>query len=120
MLSAVFDTHVVRDYLLGVTHARRAFAKYPHRAISVVTWLEVMQAAPTAEREATRLFLCSCERLAINEAIADRAQALLLAHTRLGLPQALSWATAQVNGLVFVATRSGALQMTDAGLWLAY
>ncbi len=47
-MSAVFDTTVVMDYLRGTKQAATAFKRFPHRAITVTTWVEVMAAAPAA------------------------------------------------------------------------
>ena len=42
MTDVVIDTGVLLDYLAGDERAQRALAPCVHRAISVVTWLELM------------------------------------------------------------------------------
>jgi predicted nucleic acid-binding protein len=112
-LSALFDTSVVLDYLRGVTPADAAFERFQRRAITVTTWVEVMSAAPERLGEPTRDFLQTFERLAINEAIADRAFALLQQHSRLRLRHAMPWATAQLNSLVYVTADFPSLGVRD-------
>ena len=102
-MSAVFDTSLVIDYLRGVKRAQEAFAQFPDRAITVGTWVEVMTAAPQRFEPQTREFLRGFERLAINEAIADRALALIQQHARLDIGHAIAWATAQINSAVYVS-----------------
>ena len=94
MSTALIDTDVLLDYLQGDERAAQALAPYDHRAISVVTWLELMAACPSPLLERTRGFLRSFERLSVNEAIADTALELIQRHPRLPHERALTWATA--------------------------
>ena len=103
MTAAVFDTSLVIDYLRGVKSAQEAFAEFPDHAITVGTWVEVMAAAPQRFEPQTREFLRGFERLAINEAIADRAFVLIQEHAQLGIQHAIPWATAQINSSVYVS-----------------
>jgi hypothetical protein len=80
---------VVTDYLRGARQAASAFKRFPHRAITVTTWVEVMAAAPPALSLETREFLRTFERLAISEAISDRALALIERHEGLSLRHAI-------------------------------
>lgn len=119
-MSALFDTSVVVDYLRGVKPADAAFERFQHRAITVTTWVEVMSVAPERLAEPTRDFLQTFERLAINEAIADRALALMQQHSRLRLRHAMPWATAQVNALVYVTADFPSLGVRDETLFIPY
>jgi hypothetical protein len=102
-MTGVFDTALVVDYLRGVKRAQEAFAQFPDRAITVGTWVEVMTEAPSRLEPETREFLRGFERLAINEAIADRALALIQQHPPLTIEHAIPWATAQINSSVYVS-----------------
>jgi hypothetical protein len=102
-MTGVFDTGLVVDYLRGVKRALEAFAQFPDRAITVGTWVEVMTEAPPRLEPQTREFLRGFERLAINEAIADRALALIQQHSQLTIQHAIPWATAQINSSVYVS-----------------
>lgn len=119
-MTAVFDTGLVIDYLRGVKRAQEAFAQFPDRAITVGTWVEVMKEAPARLEPQTREFLRGFERLAINEAIADRALALIQEHGQLDIRQALSWATAQINSSVYVSVDFPRLSGQDATVHVPY
>lgn len=106
-MTALFDTGLLLDYLQGERRAARALEAHEHRAISVITWLELMAIAPEEQREETRGFLYSFERLSISEATADEALRLMRGHSGLTFQRALTWATARVNQLSFVTTEIG-------------
>ncbi len=119
-VSAVFDTSVLVDYLRGSKQANAVFTQFPHRSITVTTWIEVMAAAPVSLGAPTRDFLRAFERLAINEAIADRALALMQLHRELGIRHALPWATAQVNTLLYVTADFPKLATRDPSVRVPY
>lgn len=119
-MSVVFDTSLLVDYLRGIAQANVVFAEHPHRAITVTTWVEVMAASPERLRGQTRDFLRTFERLAINEAIADRALALLQRHPAIDMRHALPWATAQVNSLIYVTASFPKLNVRDASVRVPY
>jgi predicted nucleic acid-binding protein len=118
-VSAVFDTGVVVDYLRGVKAAASAFGTFPHRAITVATWVEVMTEAPAGLSLETREFLRTFERLSISEGISDRALALIEKHPGLKLRYAIPWATALANELIYI-TRDLPEEWSDKGLWIPY
>jgi hypothetical protein len=119
-MSAVFDTSLVIDYLRGVKRAQEAFAQFPDRAITVGTWVEVMTAAPQRFEPQTREFLRGFERLAINEAIADRALVLIQEHSQLSIGHAITWATAQINSAVYVSIDLPPLAAPDPTVCIPY
>ena len=119
-MSAVFDTALLIDYLRGVKKALEAFAQFPDRAITVGTWVEVMTQAPPRLEPQTREFLRGFERLAINEAIADRALALIQQFPPLTIQHAIPWATAQINSSIYVSIEVPRLTGTDSSLYVPY
>lgn len=119
-MTAVFDTALVIDYLRGVKRAQEAFAQFPDRAITVGSWVEVMKEAPPSLAPQTREFLRGFERLAINEAIADRALELLQQHPQLDIHHAFPWATAQINNAVYVSIDFPRLAAQDPTVWVPY
>jgi predicted nucleic acid-binding protein len=119
-MTAVFDTALVIDYLRGIKRALEAFGQFPDRAITVVSWVEIMREAPSRLELQTREFLRGFERLAINEAIADRALALMQQHDRLSIQQALAWATAQINNAVYVTVDFPRLTAPDPTVYVPY
>ena len=119
-MSAVYDTTLVIDYLRGVKRAQEAFAQFPDRAITVGTWVEVMKEAPPRFEPQTREFLRGFERLAINEAIADRALALIQQHPQLDIAHSIAWATAQINSSIYVSVAIPKLAAPDPTVCVPY
>jgi predicted nucleic acid-binding protein len=119
-VTALFDTSILLDYLLGDKRAAAVFEQYNHRALSVISWVEVMSVAPKNEHQSTRSFLRSFERLSISEAIAD--EALRLIHERPGLPfhRALTWATALINQITYVTVEKSFVLSKDKGVQIPY
>ena len=119
-MSALIDTGVLFDYLAGVSTAREALERYPSSAISVLTWVEVMALAPASKEESTRNFLRRFERLAFNEAIADRAALVARAHQDVPLPFAIAYATARINTLKLVTVDVPSALRDDANIEIPY
>lgn len=120
MTAAVFDTALVIDFLRGVRRAQEAFAQFPDRAITVTAWVEVMKEAPQRLGPQTREFLRGFERLAINEAIADRALALIQEHAQVDIRHAIAWATAQINSSIYVSIDFPRLSSQDPTVHIPY
>lgn len=119
-MSVLIDTSLLIDYLNGEQRAERVLEGLLHRAVSVVTWLEVMTLAPPDFVEDTRGFLRTFERLSTNEAIADEALRLMQAQRRLPYHRALTWATARVNQLRFVTVDPTDLPRHDPQIEIPY
>ncbi len=93
-MSAVVDTCVLIDALLGVDAARRFLRDSGAAAISRITWMEVLVGARDASEDATlRAFLSSFELFELDERIAGEAVRLRRAG-RMKLPDAMVYATA--------------------------
>ncbi len=73
MVAALFDTNVLIDYLNGIPQAREELGLYEERAISIVSWMEVMVGASAPLAEATRSFLAGFEVTQLNETVAEKA-----------------------------------------------
>lgn len=110
-MTVLVDTSLLLDYLNGDKRAGQALEPHRHRAISVITWLEVMALAPPDKVEETRGFLRSFERLSISESIADEALRLMTMHTDVTFHRALTWATAQINQLTLLTVDAVAEQL---------
>jgi predicted nucleic acid-binding protein len=93
---ALFDTVILIDFLKGIPQAREAVASYADRAISVITWMEVMAGATSEQESTTALFLSTFVNLPLTAAIAKQAVIVRRA-TKLKLPDAIILATAQVD-----------------------
>ena len=73
MLPVLFDTNILIDYLRDIPQARAACDRHADRAVSIVTWMEVM-AGSTADNEAdARSFLLNFYTLPLDADVAERA-----------------------------------------------
>jgi predicted nucleic acid-binding protein len=101
MVKALFDTNILIDYLNAVPQARVELNRYETRSISVISWMEVLVGAPEEVEEPTRAFLAGFGVVALDDEIAERAVSLRRSHG-IKLPDAIIWATADVNSLLLV------------------
>lgn len=115
MVGALFDTNILIDHLNAVPQAREEIARFEDRAVSIVTWMEVMVGAKTDLVEPTRRFLDGFNVIALDDAIADRAVTLRRAH-RIKLPDAVIWATAQTAGRLLVTRNTKDFPADDPGI----
>lgn len=97
-MTAVFDTNILIDFLNGVAEARREIERRRDRAISVVTWIEVLAGAQTeADQQTARTLLARFRYVDVTPAIA--AHAVEVRRERIGkLPDAIIMATTQHLG----------------------
>jgi predicted nucleic acid-binding protein len=84
--------------LNGIPPAQDVLKDHPERAISIITWMEVMVGAPATLTDATRAFLRGFELIGLTESIANQAVIVRQVH-RLKLPDAVIWATAKIHDL---------------------
>ena len=54
MVKALVDTNILIDFLSAVPAARDELNRYEEKAISVITWMEVLVGAPPLATRATR------------------------------------------------------------------
>lgn len=119
MVKALFDTNVLIDYLNGVKNARAELARFDDKAISVISWIEVMAGAPPATQAGTRAFLAGFALLPINELVAERAIALRQ-DKRIKLPDAIIWASAQTSDRLLVTRNTKDFAATEPGVRVPY
>lgn len=118
-VKAVFDTNILIDHLQGVPAAREELGRFDDRAISVVTWAEVLVGAPSDLETETRAYLGTFEVVALGLDVAERAVAIRRAH-RIKLPDAVIWATAQVRGALLVTRNRKDFPSDDPGVRMPY
>ena len=119
MVKALFDTNVLIDYLNAVPEARKELQRYSEKAISIVTWMEVMVGAASNVEGATRVFLSGFDVIAVDQQIAERA-VTLRRNNRIKLPDAIIWATAQMRAMLFVTRNTKDFSADDPGLRMPY
>ena len=100
-LIAVFDANILIDLLNGSEIAIQTVESYSDRAVSVVTWMEVLAGAKARDEENVRRVLSDFERIELTDAIAERA-IIERRIRRVKLPDAIAIATAIVQGGVLL------------------
>jgi len=119
MVKALFDTNILIDYLNAVPESRTELKRYSEKAVSVITWMEVLVGAKPDLEAATRHFLAGFEIVGIGERIAERAVSLRRDH-RIKLPDAVIWATAQVHAMLLVTRNVKDFPADDPGIRTPY
>lgn len=119
MVKALFDTNVLIDYLGGIGAAKKELGRYEYRAISTITWMEVLVGASAEEEDAIRAWLGSFDVIAVDGAIANRAVEIRKTR-RVRLPDAIIWATAQVHSLLLVSRNTKDFPADEPGVRVPY
>jgi predicted nucleic acid-binding protein len=121
MVSApsLFDTNILVDYLSAVPQARVELDRQADRAISIVTWMEVMAGSADADEQQTRAFLTNFTSLPVAAEVAERAFQIGR-ERRIKLPGAIVLATAEVSGRVLVTRNTRDLPRGTAGIRVPY
>jgi predicted nucleic acid-binding protein len=119
MVKALFDTNILIDYLIGVPQAKEELERFEERAISVITWMEVMVGTTPLTKAGTEAFLSGFELLALDERVAEQSVAIRQAK-RIKLPDAIVWATAQVNHCILVTRNTKDMPADEPGVRIPY
>ena len=118
-MRAVFDTNILVDYLRGLPQPVAELALYESPAISIITWIEVLAGADSQTEATTRAFLQSFDLLEIDAKVAERT-VLLRKTRRLKLPDAMIWATAQVQQCLLVTRNTRDFDQNEPGVRVPY
>lgn len=118
-MKALFDSNIVIDFLNGIKAAREEFDLYEGRAISMITWMEVMSGVPPEMEAVTRQFLARFELVSIDAEVAERA-VRLRASKSLKLPDAIVLASAIVRGLILVTRDTKAFGTNTPAVRIPY
>lgn len=120
LVEAVFDTNILIDYLTGREEARQEFDRYSRRGISIVTWMELQIGSKNDdEADVIDLFLREFRVIEITRAIARRA-ADIRRSTRVRLPDAIIWATAQLESAQLVTRNTKDFPANDPAVRIPY
>jgi len=115
----LFDTCILIDYLRGVAPARTACDRHSDRAISIVTWMEVLAGIGAAAEDEIRRFLLNFHTLPLTSAIAERAVTIRRSR-RIKLPDAIIQATAAENGRTLITRNTRHFPKGTAGTHIPY
>jgi predicted nucleic acid-binding protein len=122
MVKALFDTNILIDYLNGIPAAKTELDRYTgkdNRAISVITWMEVLVGTTPETDNATRGFLAGFQSLPIDALVASRSVEIRKSH-RIKLPDAIVWASAQVHDRILVTRNTKDFAADEPGVRVPY
>ena len=116
---SLFDTNILIDALSGLPAAMETIRTRPDRAISIITWIEVMAGVTSSNEAQTRDFLNAFPQLQITGVIANAAASIRRTY-RLKLPDAIILATAQVENRVLITRNTRDFPATDPAVYVPY
>lgn len=119
MVKALFDTNILVDYLNGIAQAKKELARYDSRAISIITWMEIMVGASEENEEALRFWLSSFQVIPLDGVIAERT-VQIRQQRRIRLPDAIIWASAQEHSLLLVSRNTKDFPADEPGVRVPY
>src|SRR5204863_4649281 len=99
--------------------ARAELQRYADKAVSIISWMDVMVGVADDVEVATRGFLSIFDVIAVDQQIAERAVGLRRSH-RIKLPDAIIWATAQTHAMVLVTRNTKDFAADDPGVRVPY
>jgi predicted nucleic acid-binding protein len=119
VVKAVLDTNILIDFLNGREEARLEIRRHTDRAISIITWIEVMAGATTDTVVACRGLLAIFEQVGVTPAVAERT-VVLRQQRRMKLPDAVILATAQVAGGMLITRNMRDFADDQPGIRIPY
>ena len=116
---ALFDTNILIDYLRGIPEARGVCDQHSDRAVSIITWMEVMAGSTAATEANARLCLLNFFTLPLDAEVAERA-VVLRRERRIKLPDAIIQATAEKSGRMLITRNSRDFPPGTPGVRIPY
>jgi predicted nucleic acid-binding protein len=117
--NVLFDTNILIDYLSGIPLARLEMERYSDRAISVITWMEVMAGTTSADEKQVRAFLLTFSILPLTSEVAEQAVGLRR-ERKIKLPDAIIQATAQVEDRLLITRNTRDFPSRDPSIRIPY
>lgn len=118
-MKLLYDTNILIDFLIGDHRAQAELTRSEDRAISAITWMEVMVGSTVQNEAATRAFLRAFTVIGIDPAVQERAVAVPRIR-RIKLPDAIIWASAQEHGRILVTRNIKDFPATEPGVRVPY
>jgi len=115
----LFDTDILIDHLSGIDLAGAELRRYQDRAISIVTWMEVMAGSTSEDESSIRAFLTAFRCLLITPDVAERAF-LVRKLRKLKLPDAIILATAEAADRLLITRNTRDIPEDDPGIRIPY
>lgn len=118
-MPVLFDTNILIDYLRGIPQARAECDRHADRAISIISWMEVMAGSTLANEADARVFLQNFFTLPLGADVAERAFQLRRSH-RIKLPDAIIQAAAEGTGRVLITRNTRDFPPGTPGVRIPY
>ena len=119
MVGVLFDTNILIDYLNGIEQAKTELDKFTDKAISVITWMEVMVGATPETEAIIRGFLGGFVNLPIEHQVSAKA-VILRKKYNLKLPDAIIRASAQTHQRLFITRNTKDFSAEEPGVRIPY
>ena len=101
MVKVLFDANILIDYLNGVPDAEQEIGRYREKAISLITWMEVMAGVTEHDEPLIKAFLSQFELLPIDRNVSAEAVNIRRSR-RIKLPDAIILASARIHDRVLI------------------
>lgn len=101
MVKVLFDTNILIDYLNGVPEAEQEIGRYREKAISLITWMEVMTGVTENDEPLIKAFLSQFELLPIDNNVSAEAVNIRRSR-RIKLPDAIILASARIQNRLLI------------------
>ena len=115
----LFDTNILIDHLSGVDRAGAELRRYQDRAISIITWMEVMAGSNSEDESRIRAFLSAFRCLPVTTEVAERSFAVRR-QRKLKLPDAIILATAETADRLLITRNTRDFPADDPGIRVPY
>jgi len=115
----LFDTNILIDHLSGVDRAGAELRRYQDRAISIITWMEVMAGSNSEDESRIRAFLSAFRCLPVTTDVAERSFAVRR-QRKLNLPDAIILATAETADRLLITRNTRDFPADDPGIRVPY
>ena len=121
MVAALFQTNILLNNRNRIESAKTELERYTGKAISVIawTWMDVMAGATPETEALIRCFLNGFDILPIAEGVSEAAVKLRNNHN-IKLPDAIVWATAQVDMHIIVTRNTKDFYPDEPGIRVPY
>ena len=113
MVSALFGTNIVVDYLNGIEQAKTELERYRDKAISIITWMEVMGGATPETEVIIKAFLHTLDTLPIETQVSEAA---VKQNITSNCPMPSYGATAQANKSILVTRNTKDFSQNESGV----
>lgn len=114
-MKALFDTHIILDYLTGKPEAKREIEQHEKPLLSALSQMEILAAATKQELPILSAFFKRFEIVACDESVAELAAALKQRHG-ISNESAVIWASAKAHSALFVTRNAIVYPMQEAGI----